>query len=242
MNRLSLLGAGGASLIPFPVPAVNFDGTNDYLSIGAGWHVTDAQLGTISWWFNPAGDGTERWLFGENNARHRLSLQTNNKLRFLARNSTPSTLIDFTTTPTYLAGSGWHHVHISYNLATPVAKIYVDGAVPGLDTNTVVSGTIQVLAAYIGAHSSGTNKWNGDMAEPFFIDQYADPAVEANRLKFRRANGKPEDLGADGSTPFGSQARVYLHNATATWQNNLGTIGNFTENGALTDAATSPSD
>ena len=56
----------------------------------------------------------------------------------------------------------------------------------------------------------------------------------SNRLKFLTASGEPADLGADGSTPTGTQPLIYLANATATFQNNLGSGGNFTENGALT--------
>jgi hypothetical protein len=71
---------------------------------------------------------------------------------------------------------------------------------------------------------------------------HLDLSVEANRRKFISAAGKPVSLGANGSTPTGSQPIIYLANPTATWQDNLGAGGNFTENGALADAATNPSD
>src|SRR3546814_7073174 len=45
---------------------------------------------------------------------------------------------------------------------------------------------------------------------------------------------------ADGSTPTGSAPLVFLSGATASWHTNKGTGGGFTENGALTDAATDP--
>lgn len=48
-------------------------------------------------------------------------------------------------------------------------------------------------------------------------------------------NGNPVDLGENGSNPTQNEPIIFLNNPTATWQNNLGSGGNFTENGALTD-------
>jgi len=69
-----------------------------------------------------------------------------------------------------------------------------------------------------------------------------DLSSTANRRKFISAEDKPVDLGSDGSTPTGTAPLIFLSNPTATWQNNLGSGGNFNENGALTDAGDSPSD
>ena len=55
---------------------------------------------------------------------------------------------------------------------------------------------------------------------------------------FLASDGKPANLGADGSTPTGTQPILYLANPFATFQNNLGSGGNFTENGELTEGRT----
>ena len=63
-----------------------------------------------------------------------------------------------------------------------------------------------------------------------------------NRRKFIDPNKDPVDLGEAGQFPTGTSPLVFLANPTASWQTNLGTGGNFTENGALTDGSSSPSD
>ena len=72
--------------------------------------------------------------------------------------------------------------------------------------------------------------------------EYLDISVENNRRKFIDADGFPVDLGSDGSTPTGIAAIMFFSGATVSWHTNDGSGGGFTENGALTDAATSPSD
>jgi hypothetical protein len=66
--------------------------------------------------------------------------------------------------------------------------------------------------------------------------------MQANRRLFISATGKPVSLGANGSTPFGTQPAIYLGNPLATWHTNLGAGGGFNvTGGALTAASTSPS-
>jgi hypothetical protein len=72
--------------------------------------------------------------------------------------------------------------------------------------------------------------------------QYIDFSVEANRRKFIDANGKPVDLGADGSTPTGTAPAVFFSGDASGFGTNKGTGGTFTLTGALTDATTGPSD
>ncbi len=86
----------------------------------------------------------------------------------------------------------------------------------------------------IGSDENANNKFHGDIAELYWTNEYIDLSSASNRLKFLTASGEPANLGADGSTPTGTQPLIYLANATATFQNNLGSGGNFTENGALT--------
>src|SRR3546814_17811034 len=70
---------------------------------------------------------------------------------------------------------------------------------------------------------------------------YIDLSVTANRRKFVGSGAATSvDLGADGSTPTGTAPLVFLSGATADWHTNKGAGGGFTENGALTDAATDP--
>ncbi len=81
----------------------------------------------------------------------------------------------------------------------------------------------------------GTLGFNGLLSEFFFTDQLLDLSNPANLLKLRTAGGKPANLGLTGSTPTGTTPRIYLHNPYSTFQTNVGTGGNFTVTGALTD-------
>ena len=99
---------------------------------------------------------------------------------------------------------------------------------------------------YIGRQVFESQVFVGDMAEVWFDDSYIDFSTEANRRKFATAGGKPVDVGTDGSTPTGGQPIIYLSvrpgDAAADFVTNRGTGGNFTQNGTLSLAGTSPSD
>lgn len=99
---------------------------------------------------------------------------------------------------------------------------------------------------HIGSLPAGSDEFVGDMAELWFKREFIDISVEANRRKFIAANGKPVDLGSDGSTPTGAAPEIYLSvrpgDVAADFVTNRGTGGGFTQNGTLTLAGTSPSD
>lgn len=99
---------------------------------------------------------------------------------------------------------------------------------------------------FVGRHDFENYNFVGDMAECWFDDSYIDFSVEANRRLFYSATGKPVDLGSDGSTPTGSQPIIYLSvrpgDVAADFATNRGSGGNFTQNGTLAVASTSPSD
>ncbi len=72
--------------------------------------------------------------------------------------------------------------------------------------------------------------------------QFIDFSVESNRRKFIDADGKPVDLGADGSTPTGTAPAIFFSGDPLAFPTNKGTGGSFTLAGSLTNASTSPSD
>ncbi|WP_374374491.1 hypothetical protein [Dongia sp.] len=88
--------------------------------------------------------------------------------------------------------------------------------------------------------------YDGDIAELWFDDSFIDFSILANRRKFMNDEGKPIDLGADGSLPTGNAPLIYLSvrpgDTAADFLVNRGTGNNFTQSGVLTLADTSPSD
>jgi hypothetical protein len=247
-NGAGSTGATSASVgpiaaAPFAAVAVNFDGTNDWLTRGAQFaSAGDVKTGLVSLWFNKlGGDGVLAQLFGTT-SRFSVRLLTTNVLDIVGSNAAGATSLDLRTTPTYAAGSGWKHILASWDLNATTGQLYVNDAAPALSINTRNNDIIDYTNGdwSVGALVAGTSKLNGDLAEVFFHPTFLDLSVTANRRLFISATGKPVSLGANGSTPLGVQPALYLGNPLASWHTNLGSDGGMTLHGTLTSASTTP--
>lgn len=245
-------GPAGAPAPPgFPVNAVHFDGTNDYLTRGAPLTgAVDGEDILESLWFRADDvgmDGVFSIMSRATGGQIQLTRDNNDKIAVLLQSSAIvlfNTVGDATFNST--TNTGWHHLLVAAQLdVTPVVQLYMDDA-PFAHTplTSPINGNIDFTVADwgIGGTEVGGNKMLGDLAEVYMAMEYLDISVEANRRKFIDAAGKPVDLGADGSTPTGTQPIMFFSGDTVGWHTNLGSGLGFTENGAITDAATSPSD
>lgn len=237
---------GGA----FAANAVNFDGTNDYFST-QNLTTSNSKTFTCSFWINlaAAGDGVSQYLMGRTGSGGvELNRRDDDALAIFAYNTTGTQILEMYTNAgtTLVSADGWTHVLISVDQASGgAARLYINDTddVPRVfvrtdDTIDHTDGT-----PLFNANGSGAAKYNGDVAEFYFNTATAiDITVESNRRKFIDVNGKPVDLGSDGSTPTGSSPAIFLSGATGSWHTNLGGGGGFTLNGTLDTAATSPSD
>ena len=239
------------SAIGFQVDAVVFDGSNDYMNRGADLTGNaDSKVGIISLWIKFNGnDGVASTIFENTSDYCRLAQLATNKIEMTAANSVGAAILTVTSTGTYVASATWHHIAASWNLATPVAHLYIDGANVEAGGSTETDDTIDYTRAdhSVGALVGGTQKTHADVAELYInYAEFLDISVAANLEKLRSAAGKPVDLGADGSTPTGTQPIVYFSvrpgDAATVFATNKGSGGNFTITGALAIAATSPSD
>ncbi len=235
--------AGGSR---YRAKAVTYNGSTDYLSRSSALSgLSDGTDGTLSFWMKiPSGDGTSRSLFqiwstGVGAPKLFADLTGGNLLTLTGRNSGGTTRLTLTTASTLLAGTGWRHIIGSWQSGS--GGLYIDGA---LDVSGGSTGAINYAATTLGiaARPDGTNKFTGDLAEVFFHPSFIDLSVAANLQKFRTAGGKPAAVGSDGSGPLGVQPIVYLTGPASTAGTNKGSGGNYTINGAPTDASTSPSD
>ena len=231
------------------VDAVDFDGTNDYMTRGADLTgLADGKQGILSFWFRKdGGDGSNQYILANDLERFRCIIQSNNKFMVDADNVSGNKLF-IETAAAHTASATWKHFLSSWDLATAGARfIYISDAAD-LTVTVFTNDTIDYTDTdwSIGVNTSGSQKFNGCLAELFFHTTYLDISVEANRRKFISASGKPVDLGADGSTPLGVQPLVYQRvadgAAASTFATNLGSGGNFTITGSLDIASTSPSD
>jgi concanavalin A-like lectin/glucanase superfamily protein len=245
----TLTYAGG-----FTAVAVNFDGTNDYLTSSGLSGAVDGRKGIVSFWYQlNGGDGVDLRIFGTSasgSGRFALDRHSSNLWRFTMRNSAGTDLITgtpFQSSTGKVAGAGWHHFIASWDLDAGVTslQLYIDGSSDRSGTPTVTAGDIDYATnqASVGGTFAGASKLNADLSELYVnLTESIDLSVAANVQKWRTTGGKPENLGANGSTPTGTQPAVYLANALATWETNLGSGAGFTETGALTSSSTSPSD
>lgn len=238
-NQLIGFGAGQSF---YNANAVAFDGSNDYLLRGADLTGnSDGTDGTLSCWVKINGANGTRFYIGNSEAdRFNFYRDTTNKIT-LSWFSGAIFYHQIISSNDWTSASGWFHVLCSWN--TSGRQLYINDA-SDVGSSSGAGGTIDYTRTEwaIGANDAAGNKLNGDLADFWLsVTTRYDLSVEANRRKFISAAGKPVNLGSDGSAP-GVTPIIFLSGATATWHTNKGSGGGFTENGALTDAASSPSD
>ena len=241
-----LMGMGGTPGII--VDAADFDGTNDYMTRGAGLTgAADSKSGIVSFWYRiDGGDGAQRYLMSADSG---IVIQqfTDNKIYVDTTNSALSSIMSMNTSA-IVASATWRHILASWDLSTASLNLYVND-VSDKTVVTNINDTIDYTTTNfsIGAAFNGTFKTNGCLAEFYFAPgQYLDFSNENNRRKFISALGKPVHLGTNGSLPTGTAPIVYQHiddgEAVANFATNRGTGGNLTITGTLDTATTSPSD
>jgi hypothetical protein len=239
-----VMGPGkGYHASAFTANASDFDGTNDHLARGSDLSGNaDGQSGIVSLWFNAEAGTFQKGIIDTANNRFIVQITNDRTVRVRATNSSGTIILNMESTGTYDAGGGWHHVLAAWNLATPVARLYIDGSDVEAGGSTETSATIDYTDTNweIG-RIGGSANWNGCLAEVYLhVGTTLDISNSTNREKFRSSGGLPVDLGADGSTPTSSQPIIYLHNTTATFQTNLGSGGNFTVTGSLDACGSTP--
>ena len=236
--------AGPAEIV---VNAVTFDGTNDWLERDADLSGNvDGQKGTLVFWLNMnSGDGAAKNILYADGGFFDCVRATSGKLHLKLFNSAAAPLLDMLSTNTRVTADGWICVMMSWDLSAALkAHLFFNDA-DETNTSVKVEGTVDYTRVdyAVGARVGGVLKLTGCLAEFYFNpEEYIDFTVEANRRKFVSVNGRPVDTGADGLDPTGNAPLVFLSGATATWHTNDGDGGGMTENGAITDCATSPSD
>lgn len=228
----------------------DFDGTNDYMTRGAGLTgAADSKSGIFSGWIRLDGGNAVNMRVLGNSLGILVSRSVSNEFQVIGRNASATQILLLRTAPSYTASAAWVHVLMSWDLSTVGARhLYIDD-VSDLVVQTFTNDTLDYTESNfaVGANPSSISKFDGALAECYFAPgQYLDFSVEENRRKFISAAGKPVNLGSDGSTPTGTAPLVYQHlddgEAVANFATNRGTGGNFTIAGTLATASTSPSD
>lgn len=223
------------------IPMVNFDGTNDYLTVTDGTlGQTDSEQFTISFWCRSGEDGAEHYILnGSGSNAYTVAFRTSNKLSVYLRNTSVTNVLIIDSTTTFTEADGLMHIVVSVDMANNTYAGYKNGsAISWTETTNSGTGNVNWTDTTLGIGrrvNTSTDEYKGDIGQFYFTQEYLDLTVASNLAKFIDALGNPVDLGSNGSTPTGNRPLIYLNNTTSTWQNNLGSGGNFTENGALTD-------
>jgi len=243
------IGFAGGGTAAYDTGAVTFDGATDWMTRGAGLTgAADGESLLVSFWAKFAADGATYTIFqGQVGASVRLHIYRfsgDNKVYFEV-NNTAGTQICQLSTSAVTAASGWNNFVWSLSMGTPTAFLYRNGA----DDKTQLAlsaGTMDFTLDdwRFGATVSGANnQLAADVADFYMALEYLD--LSTNIGKFY-SGGKPVNLGANGSTPTGTQPIVLFRHVTGAaasdFGTNLGSGGDFTITGTLTEAATSPSD
>ena len=238
----------------FNVPLTKFSATSaantgDRLSIADGsLGQTDNLEGTISFWWDLSNSTDTDYIaiFDNTSTGFRIDRSSTNDgtapggLSCFARFGSPNaTKINARTTSSWTASDGLIHVVCSWKIGGVEAdrRFYwvVNGQVQTNDSGSLILAStapdMTTGTFYLGSNGAGYTGIQGEIGQFYFIQDYIDLSVQANREKFVSGTGasvKPVDFGADGSTPLGAQPLVYLNNPYSTFQNNAGSGGNFT--------------
>ncbi len=235
----------------FRANAVDFDGTNDYLTRGGDLTGSkNGRQGTLSVWLRLDGGDGANLFFLANGTGIQFRRSSANKMAFNLDNASGGALVRFTSNDAFTASATWMHILLSWNvnfsIGNKIIRLYVNDASAAVTVGSEFAAADIGYAESswtVGAAAAANNPFNGAISELWFDQStYLDFSVEANRRKFIGADGKPVRLGADGSLPTGSAPILYLNNPAASFGINKGTGGSFSVTGSLDDASTSPSD
>lgn len=236
---------------PYTADAADFDGTNDYMTRGAALTgIADDPQGIFSCWVRfDGGNGVQQRLMSSGGV-WTVYKSAADKI-FFEVTGDPAGLFSATCDTTPLtSGTAWHHIGLSWDMnfsaGNKLFSAYIDGtsqAVTKTDADAAFTCNYNSATDFgVGANVVGTAKVDGVLAEYYFNTvTYLD--LSTNLTLFRSSGGNFVNLGADGSTPTGSQPIVYQRVATgaavSTFATNLGSGGNLTITGTL-DAVTPP--
>lgn len=175
----------------------------------------------------------------------RVTIDTLDKLRVTGQNSAGVTVLMLKSTTSFTASTNWHCAQFSFDMSdASKVWLYIDD-LNELNISTFTVGSTIDLAngGNFGIMARGTDGdavINGSLSEVWGDTSLLDLSVSANRQLFRTPAGHPMNLGTTGQSITGSTPRLYLKNPFSTFQNNVGTGGNFSVTGSLLDDPNTP--
>ena len=235
------------TIVPFSANAVNFGGSDVLIRNTQLDGSVDGEKLILSFWFRNQGSDANRTLLGGAFGNIGVTFNSSNFMVIEIRNPWR-----FTTTTTKFSTTdnpGWNHVIVSCD--TNISKFQVrhndvdifSEVNSNIGPTTSSSFQFQLASFAYGAVESNVQSVDSDLSEFWFGKDFLDLDVEANRRKFRDADGKPVDLGSDGSTPNGVIPLIYFSGDASALNagTNAGSGGNFVMTGSVTNVIDGPS-
>lgn len=220
--------------------AVDFDGTNDYLSRSSDLLGNiSGKTFTFSYWVWLDSTSTST-IYDSLNNQFRVAIEAGGSITIRCQNSGGSVVLAATSEPGSVPQRTWAHVLISIDLSNSANRsIYVNGVLKSATWATYsLTGTIWFPA---GSHAVGRerqlsiNYLKGRLAHLYLDYTYRDLSVEANRRLFITADRKPAE-GLEELNPI-----LYLPLTDPTQPGkNLGTGGDFALTGVVARSGRGP--
>lgn len=152
---------------------------------------------------------------------------------FTRLDNSNSDVYDSTNMTSITVADTWVNVLLAYNRSTGARQRYVQDTDKSSDTSGPTGFDLALAENALQLPPTGDTTTGLSMV--YISTGFLDFSVEANRRKFIDAEGKPVDLGADGSLPTGSQPEIFAPDGNIG--NNLGSGGNATVTGTPTEIA-----
>ena len=220
--------------------ATDFDGTDDFLETGADLSgIADGKTGTLSTWVNLDSvaaaqvhlcnvvGSASRFLFHQ-------SVALPARLSIVGVGTDAANKLVMTNN-TNLTTATWYHLLASWDLASAIGNLYINGssdlAAGAVLTNANIDYTGTNWRA--GTYYDASRDYNGRMSAVYFSTRYLDITSAPIRKRFFAAALKPGILGLRGQLADGQIPLIWMPDG----KTNMGTGGVFSPSGGLAAAA-----
>ena len=228
--------------------AIDFDGTNDYLSRASDLTGNaDGKTFTFSAWIYETSGNSKIYHIdnGSGSTRFQIAFDgtgASSKLEITGTNASGTTVLNIDSLAGNLALNTWQHILVSIDLTNSSNRhIYINGVSQTVTWNTYSNDNIDFTSASylcVGAalYSGGSySAVKGRLSNVFLDYTYRDLSVTNNRRLFITEDGKPAD-GQAGLNPI-----MYMPlDDPEDIGYNAGTGGDFTVNGVMARSGRGP--
>lgn len=241
-GEFALVAAGSSS----QANAIDFDGTNDYLSRASDMtgNTTSATFTFSAWvWRDSATQGMIYCTNGSGSStseRFTASISSGGALQVVGYNSSGSQRLNFSTAAGSVPVGTWTSILVSINLDDTANRwVYINDVAVSPTWNNYTSDPTAINFSggshYIARYVTSSIFFDGRLSNVFLDYTYRDMSVTANRRLFITADLKP----AAGQAALNPILYLPMSDPTAPGTNS-GTGGNFTLTGTVARSGRGP--